>query len=267
MSTVRVDTQLGRYSQSLERGLAILRCFTGAQPSLGISDVAERLGMTRTTTHRYMSTLVGLGYLEQDSQRKYRLAPHASDLGRAAIASTTLHRHARPHLEELRELTDLTASVAVLDGTETLCLDCAQSFRGGQPEIGAHAGAGQRRRSSHHTAAGKAILGLLGEEAQNAQLLRLTSAHAGSDTAVPDRTLRRELAHAAGRGYATNEDCSTPLRCSIAVPVRDADGTAVGALELSTDSSTVSLASLVQRTRVDLIASANRLSSTLRAGG
>jgi DNA-binding IclR family transcriptional regulator len=62
-----------RYSQSLERGLAILGCFTPQHPVLGIADIATELGMSRSTTHRYVSTLVALGYLEQGAGRKYRL--------------------------------------------------------------------------------------------------------------------------------------------------------------------------------------------------
>jgi DNA-binding MarR family transcriptional regulator len=63
-----------RYSQSLERGLAILDCFTPERPVLGIADIADELGMTRSTTHRYVSTLTALGYLEQGASHKYRRA-------------------------------------------------------------------------------------------------------------------------------------------------------------------------------------------------
>lgn len=62
-----------RYSQSLERGLAILACFTPPRPMLGIADLADELGMSRSTTHRYVVTLLALGYLEQETTRKYRL--------------------------------------------------------------------------------------------------------------------------------------------------------------------------------------------------
>ncbi len=78
----------GRYSQSLERGLAILRTFTPERPWLGIAEIAEVLEMSRPTTHRYASTLVALDYLEQGPMRKYRLGMRAGDLGRSAIGST-----------------------------------------------------------------------------------------------------------------------------------------------------------------------------------
>jgi IclR helix-turn-helix domain len=90
-----------RYSQSLERGLAILGCFTPRHPVLGIADMANRLGMSRSTTHRYVITLQALGYLEQGASRKYRLGLRVTDLGMSALNSTGLREHAHPYLEEL----------------------------------------------------------------------------------------------------------------------------------------------------------------------
>ena len=82
-----------RFSQSLERGLAILSCFTPARPVLGIADIADHLGMSRSTTHRYVITLVALGYLEQGASRKYRLGLRVTDLGMSALLSTGLREH------------------------------------------------------------------------------------------------------------------------------------------------------------------------------
>src|SRR5260370_35383370 len=121
-----------RYSQSLERGLAILGCFTPARPVLGIADIADELGMSRSTTHRYVITLVALGFLEQGASRKYRLGLRVTDLGMSALNSTGLREHARPYLEELRQRTSYTTSLGVLDGAEVLYEDPARSFRRGQ---------------------------------------------------------------------------------------------------------------------------------------
>ena len=63
-----------RYSQSLERGLAILSCFTPKRPVLGIADIADELGMSRSTTHRYVITLLALGYLDFQLQPAKRAA-------------------------------------------------------------------------------------------------------------------------------------------------------------------------------------------------
>src|SRR6202044_777185 len=146
-----------RYSQSLERGLAILGCFTPTKPVLGIADIADELGMSRSTTHRYVITLVALGYLEQGASRKYRLGLRVTDLGMSALNSTGLREHARPYLEELRQRSSYTTSLGVLDGTEVLYVDRARSFRRGQGQIDMGLQPGSRV-PAYCTAIGKMLL-------------------------------------------------------------------------------------------------------------
>src|SRR3954471_19407534 len=134
-----------RYSQSLERGLAILGCFTPKRPVLGIADIADELGMSRSTTHRYVITLLALGYLEQGASRKYRLGLRVTDLGMSALNSTGLREHAQPYLEELRQRTSYSVSLAVLDGPELLYVAHARRFRRGQGQPGPEVRIGSRR--------------------------------------------------------------------------------------------------------------------------
>jgi hypothetical protein len=73
----RLPTQFEspRYSRSFLWGLMVLSCFVAADGELGVADVAGMLGMENSTVHRYMSTLLAVGLLEQDpSTRRYRLA-------------------------------------------------------------------------------------------------------------------------------------------------------------------------------------------------
>ena len=110
-----------RYSQSLERGLAILGCFTPSAPCSGSPTSPTSSEMSRSTTHRYVITLVALGYLEQGASRKYRLGLRVTDLGMSALSSTGLREHARPYLEELRQRTSCSAGLSVLDGERGAC--------------------------------------------------------------------------------------------------------------------------------------------------
>src|ERR1700744_1689935 len=151
-----------RYSQSLERGLAILGCFTPERPVLGIADIADELGRSRSTTHRYVITLVALGYLEQGASRKYRLGLRVTDLGMSALNSTGLREHAQPYLEELRQRTSYTVSLAVLDGPEVLYVDRARSFRRGQGQGGLDVRTGSRL-PAYCSAMGKLLLANLPE--------------------------------------------------------------------------------------------------------
>ena len=78
---------------------------------LGIADIADELGMSRSTTHRYVITLVALGYLEQGASRKYRLGLRVTDLGMSALNATGLREHSHPYLEELRQRTTYTVNL------------------------------------------------------------------------------------------------------------------------------------------------------------
>jgi DNA-binding IclR family transcriptional regulator len=87
----------GRYSSSLAAGLAMLNSFSPEHPVRGIADMAEVLDLGRSTSHRYATTLVTLGYLEQDTSHKYRLSARVSDFGLSLLDSMVVRRVAREH--------------------------------------------------------------------------------------------------------------------------------------------------------------------------
>src|ERR1700733_4255776 len=95
----------GRFSSSLVVGLAMLTCFTPEHPVRGIADMAVELDMERSTTHRYATTLLALGYLEQGPSRKYRLASRVLDVGFSMLDSMQIRRVAREPLKGLRART------------------------------------------------------------------------------------------------------------------------------------------------------------------
>ncbi len=79
-----------RLSRSLLRGLAILSCFTLERPERGILELARELGLSASTTHRYVLTLLETGLLERcPRSRRYRLPrprvePRETDTSRVA---------------------------------------------------------------------------------------------------------------------------------------------------------------------------------------
>ncbi len=81
--------QDARLSRSLLRGLSVLTCFGPGNEERGIIELADLLGMSASTTHRYVTTLVELGLLERSTRsRKYRLPhmPHSDGTSTAAGA-------------------------------------------------------------------------------------------------------------------------------------------------------------------------------------
>ncbi|HYB23723.1 MAG TPA: IclR family transcriptional regulator [Solirubrobacteraceae bacterium] len=251
-----------RYSQSLERGLAILGCFTPKRPVLGIADIADELGMSRSTTHRYVITLVALGYLEQGASRKYRLGLRVTDLGMSALNSTGLREHAHPYLEELRQRTSYTTSLGVLEGTEVLYVDRVRSFRRGQGRIDLNLHTGSRV-PAYCTAMGKLLLANLPEGEQREAIAQLKLTKSGPNTITSKKALREELDQIAAAGFAVDDEELAAELYAIAAPVRNEAREVVAAASLSAHSSMISLEELVDALGPHLVSTADRISARL----
>jgi IclR family pca regulon transcriptional regulator len=251
-----------RYSQSLERGLAILGCFTPSRPVLGIADIADELGMSRSTTHRYVITLVALGYLEQGASRKYRLGLRVTDLGMSALNSTGLREHARPYLEDLRQRSSYTTSLGVLDGSEVLYVDRARSFRRGQNQIDLGLQPGSRV-PAYCTAMGKMLLAHLPEPQQREALAEIKPTKQGPNTITSKKALRAELEQVRDAGFAVDDEELAAGLYAIAAPVRNEGRDVVAAVNLAAPSSMIALEELVDALGPHLVSTADRISARL----
>jgi IclR family pca regulon transcriptional regulator len=250
-----------RYSQSLERGLAILSCFTPKRPVLGIADIADELGMSRSTTHRYVITLLALGYLEQGASRKYRLGLRVTDLGMSALNSTGLREHAAPYLEELRQRTSYTVSLGVLDGPEVLYVDQARSFRRGQGASGdARTGS---RLPVYCTAIGKLLLANLPDDDQKELIAQVKLAKHAPNTITSKKALREELDEVRVANFAVDDEELSKNLYSIAAPVRNESRQVVAAVDICAPSSLISLSELVDALGPHLVSTADRVSARL----
>jgi IclR family pca regulon transcriptional regulator len=251
-----------RYSQSLERGLAILSCFTPKRPVLGIADIADELGMSRSTTHRYVITLLALGYLEQGASRKYRLGLRVTDLGMSALNSTGLREHAGPYLQELRQRTSYSISLAVLDGPEILYVDRARSFRRGQGQAGPDVRIGMRL-PAYCTAMGKLLLANLPDSDQRELIASMKLAKSGPNTITSKKALRDELDDVLEASFAVDDEELAKGLYSVAAPVRDEARNVVAAVDIAVPSSTISIGELVDALGPHLISTADRISARL----
>jgi IclR family pca regulon transcriptional regulator len=251
------------HSQSLERGLAILSAFRSARPVLGVSELGRDLGLSRSTTHRYVATLAALGYLQQDpSTKKYRLGPRVLDLGFSAINSMELREIAAPHLRELSDATGYTVNMAILDNLDIVYVERCRSSQTGQREIdlNLHVGA---RLPAYCTSLGKVLLAYLPSDERKLRLRRIEPSRRGPNTITSRQALAAELDKVREQGYAiNNEELAYGLR-SIAAPILDRDGGAAAAINLAVHSSMVSSGDMGSRLAPVLRATAADISSRL----
>lgn len=225
-----------RFSQSLERGLAVLGCFDSQRPVRGIADLADELGLSRSTTHRYVVTLLELGYLEQEPNRKYRLGLRVSDLGMSALDSIALREQTRVHLQRLANETGMTAMLGILDGSEVLCVQMARAgSASGLQSSGTHVGS---RVASHATAMGKLLLAHLSDEQRSGVLDRLKLRKLAPNTITSRKRLVQELEQVREQGIALEEQELAAGLSAIAAPVYDENTEVNAAIALIASDST-----------------------------
>jgi IclR family pca regulon transcriptional regulator len=218
--------------------------------------------MSRSTTHRYVTTLVELGYLEQGAQRKYRLGLRVTDLGMSAMNSMSLREHAHPYLEELRRETNFTVNLAILDGSEVLYVDRVRGSRQGQHQIDFDLHVGSRL-PAYCTALGKLLLAYLPDAEQKALIGSLELVKHGPNTIASKKALKTELEQIGEEGLAVDDEELAVEVQAIAAPVRSSGGEVVAAVNLVGSRSMVSVDELVVSLSPHLIVKADRISARL----
>jgi len=249
------------FSQSLERGLAVLSAFRPDRPVVGISDLARELGLTRSTTHRYVATLASLRYLEQDdATRKYRLGPRVLDLGFSMLGSLELREIAAPHLRQLTDATGHTSNLAIRDDTDVILIDRVRGRPGRYHhlEFSLHVGS---RLPSYCSATGKALLAFLPRPDLDRLLDHVDLVQRGPRTVTDKNSLLAELEQVRRTGLATNdEELESALR-SIAAPIRSRSGQVVAAVNVAIPWSPAAMSELVARLGPTIKATAMQIAS------
>lgn len=182
----------GRMSQSLERGLKLLLAYSEGSQLLGVAELADIVGLSRPTTHRYAATFVQLGYLEQGHRRKYRLAPRAADPGTKIIQELCQALPADEALRELRTKTGYTVSMGALDRTRVLYVHRFFGHRRGQHKIDLSLRVGAVI-PAYCTALGKAMLANLPEDERRELVTTMNLIPEGPNSIIEHDTLLAEL--------------------------------------------------------------------------
>jgi IclR family pca regulon transcriptional regulator len=256
------NSQEGRYSQSLERGLAILTAFTPERTWMGIAELAETLEMSRPTTHRYASTLVALDYLEQGPRRKYRLGMRAGDPGRSAVSSTALGKLPQKYLAELRDRSMCTASLALLHGNDIVYIHRARSSWQGESEVTHRIGRGSRLPASR-TAMGRVLLAHMSHREQSDAIDAYTEHPDSPDALAAREKLIGELDSIRQKGIAIADQVRVDGQRCVAAPVMSKSAEVVAAVDVAAGKSSFSRAQLLERLAPLVVECAEKMSAHL----
>ena len=218
-----------RMIKSLQRAINILDLFDEQTVELGITEIAEKLGLHKSTAAGLVYTLEHNAYLHQDPEtRKYSLGFKLVERASTLLDQFDVRKAARPHLEELIAWCDESVNLAVRDGGQIVYIERLTTTR----SLGMRAKVGYRA-SLHCTALGKAILSCLPlktvEELVAQYGLPAVTANSITDLAQ----FLQEIDRTREQGFALDdEEIEIGVRC-VAAPIFDHAGRPAAAVSIS----------------------------------
>jgi IclR family transcriptional regulator, KDG regulon repressor len=214
---------------SVQNAARLLKTFTSLDRELGVTELARRLGLGKSTVHRLLATLAAEQLIEQDpASGRYRLGLAVHELGAAVSSATDLHAAALTPMAALRGRTGETVQIAVLDGREVVYVERLESPNTLRVfiEVG-------RRNAAHSTGTGKCLLAFLDERSLE-RLLDGWELPAKTPWTITDpQLLVEELQRIRRRGYATNRNESQPGVTSISAPIRDGANRVIASMSVA----------------------------------
>lgn len=216
------------------RTLDVLETLAGADEPVGLTELAEQVGATKSAVFRILATLEQRGYVVKEPPTgRYRLGPRLSYLGARALRGLELRQVARPALESLFHRFRETVNLGVLDGTEIVYLDMIESDRG--LRMAATLGG---RDPAFSTSIGKALLAFLPPE-ERARHLPAVLTPRTERTITEFAVLDGELAEVRARGFAEDRGENEAGAHCFGAPIFDHTGRPVAAISVSAPESRI----------------------------
>jgi DNA-binding IclR family transcriptional regulator len=245
--------------QSLGRAFGILEEVARHREGINLADLSKRVGLHNSTTFHLVKTMVSLGYIRQEKDKRYRVGRPLFALAASSLDEIEMVNLATPILEELSRETGESGHFAVRMGDSVIVV--ARTSSPGAFQLTDRVGV---VRPAHCTALGKIILAALRPDQLErfVERVELKPSTEKSITEVPQ--LLREIEEVRRSGIAFDDgEFNAEVRC-VAVPVRDFTGNVVGALGISGPVWRLTIQALQSRSRV-VQAAADRLSAEFGA--
>ncbi|MGV2293099.1 DNA-binding transcriptional regulator KdgR [Trinickia sp. YCB016] len=201
----------------------------GSHGQIGISELSQRLTMSKTTVHRFLQTLKALGYVEQEGDtERYRLTIRLFELGAKALENVDLVREADKEMRLIAQSTREAVHLGAFDEDSIIYIHKIDADYGlrMQSRIG-------RRNPLYSTAIGKVLLAWLEPDEAREVLAHIEFKKSTSKTLASADAVLSILPNVRKQGYGEdNEEQEEGLLC-IAVPVFDRFGRVAAGLSIS----------------------------------
>ncbi len=216
--------------KSADRTLDVFELLAAEPNGLTVSEISQRLGLARSSTHGLVRTLHARGYLMQNGGRRFHLGARLIQLGLNVVDRLELRAAARGPLERLVAATHDTALLVVPDRGDLLYVDKvlsdARDVRT-DPRVSS-------RRPLQCSSLGKALLAALDDRAVE-EIIESIGLERATEYSITGRdALMQDLAQTRARGYSVDaQEALVGVWC-VGAPVRDHTGRSIAAISLST---------------------------------
>ena len=222
--------------EGMARGMAVLESFDTERQRLNATLTAQRTGLPRAAARRHLLTLTHLGYLETDGQY-FWLSAKVLGFAGSYLSGARLPRAVQPTLHQLSVATQLSCSVAVLQNDAVIIVargiwqgpDLPAKASHNVLAYGLHVGT---RLPAHATSTGQVLLANLGPAPLQAWLKANPLSRLTAHTATQAKDLKAKLKHIAKQDYSLATQEHELGVEALAVPLRNARGDTVAALNL-----------------------------------
>lgn len=214
--------------QSVERAVAALKLFGEDEPDLGVTELARRLNLHKSTISRLMATLEAGGFVQQDQRTgRFRLGLQLATLAGRALNQYDLRDVARGALQSLARATGETCTLAVRDGDDAVNIDQALSTNPVK-----HLGWIGRRLPLHCSAAGKPLIAFAPLADIERLLSRPLAAYTPLTVTDPE-VMRHQIERIRLDGVALAVEEFEPGLSAAGAPVRDHRGEVIATVTAS----------------------------------
>lgn len=226
---------------ALEKSVLVIEAVVDHPQPISLPELTLLLGMPRQTIHRVLQQLTSLALITRIAANdRYTVGPRLSTLAFGTLRSRNQTAPVRAILSDLVAETGETCNIGVLDDFDFIYIErieCQWSLR-------VHLAAGSRVRA-HSTSGGKVMLAWM-DPAQRRKLLKAHKLEAFTATTITSvAVLEQQLDEIVTRGYAVNDREQNVGIVGVAVPILNAQGTALAALALHGPDSRISKESAV----------------------
>ena len=227
--------------KSLARAVSVLECFSQKEPELGVTEIADRLKMQKSTVYNILTTFQSLGYLiKNPSNNKYQLGYKLLHLGYIVSSNMSIRQQFIPHMKQIANACGEVCYLGLLDRMEVLYVEAV--YPNSQIQMRNSLG---ERAPLHCTGLGKAMLAHMKPE-EIREVLSGPLPGFTKCTITDPAVLSNELEEIRNNGYAVdNMEHEFGIRC-VAVPFFSMDGSVMGAVSVSGPSPRFDPASVIR---------------------